>query len=186
MRRLLQAHRSSFWIIAIAGAALAALLFSISPSTRYRRYLSPPFPDGSRYTFLYPSHLKTVSEGWYQGAIQSVRIDSGAEQFTILDRIKAILGIPWLPKRGSITVVVGAAAETGAVDRQANVQAQRKDDLRVVGDDCQHNIYLVDGPSRMRLLLYHEERFHPDLFNETDAVVSRSFRVVPPVVRGQY
>ena len=47
-------------------AALVVLLFAVlvwQPwALRYRRFVSKPLPDGTRYTFLYPAYLQNLQE----------------------------------------------------------------------------------------------------------------------------
>ncbi len=152
-------------LIGIAVIAVAAITIPREPAISFRRYTSPPLPDGSRYTFLYPSHLKAVQEGYNRGAgvVQSVQLLPG--------------GWGLMPSsatnHGSITVVVGSLASMGG-----QIPQQRKDGYEVIGNESRHDIYLADTRSGMRLRLYHSQSL--TLFSATDPAVSKSFRLLLP------
>ena len=160
---------------ALAGLVAAAVLLRLPPApSHFRRYVSPPLPDGTRYTFLYPLYLDNVRSGWLNGysVIASVRIDNGEESPTTGDRLRRLLGLPIpLPHRGDVTVVVGAVGPRYMNRPEAQWQG---------ADGSHHTASFVDTRSHMRFLLLHEGQFYPRLFKQDDPVVIRSFRVLPP------
>jgi hypothetical protein len=141
----------------------------------YRRYVSPPLPDGTRYTFLYPKYLKAVRANWFGhsfGMMDSVHIDSGQETFTLLDRLRAWVGIPYQPRDGFAQVIVGRMAPRFGTSRRETMSTSSTENA--------HDVILIDGRSHLRLWLTYREESHPDQFARDSPVVARSFCVLPP------
>jgi len=95
------------WLLAGLGlltllvAALAGLLFLLSGAgtPAYRRFVSRPLPDGSRFSFLYPAHLQDQVEG--PGG--SPKVSHGAAAYTAdqslstWDWMRCLVGLPVPP-----------------------------------------------------------------------------------------
>lgn len=62
--------RTSF-VTPIVLVALVLIALGASRGSGYRRFVSKPLPDGTRYTFLYPEYLTNISENG-KGASPSV------------------------------------------------------------------------------------------------------------------
>ena len=162
----------------------------LAPSVGFRRYVSRPLPDGTRYTFQYPTYLKHISQGWLDQSNQfiTVRIDSIGTQ-----------PVPWMAVRGGkavtyclhgagggswpapheefISIVVG---HSGEVVFPPGRQSIRRDIQWVGPNGSHHALAITDARTHLRFQLIHEDRYIPALFQQTDPVVTDSFRILPP------
>jgi len=161
----------------------------LKPAVGFRRYTSPPLPDGTRYTFLYPSYFANVHQGWLNADHQfdSVRVDCiGTKpvpwiafhgQTPVAYYIHGKQGASWLaPHEEFCSVVAGnAAAPFWQGPHPLEI------DHQWVGEyGNHHDASINDAHTRYRFELIHEDRYTPALFKQTDSVIFKSFRVLPP------
>ncbi len=166
-------------VIAVVAAACVTPWLQ-QPPHPYKRYTSPPLPDGTRYTFLYPRyfhHTLGVKElGQPSDTLQQMGVD--AMLFpgppTLLDRLIQL--IPWRHQSGfgRINVMVGLATP-----RSGRVLSVRKDSYWKRSPEQHHDITIIDARSGLKLTMYSFQNV-PSHFAEEDPVISRSFRVIPP------
>ena len=164
-------------------AALVVLLFAVlvwQPwAPRYRRFVSQPLPDGTRYTFLYPAHLQNLQENG-KGASPEVaacvnvwtmnQTESGWSQF--LSR----LGFSVPSPAESVTVVVIPL-------KTHNVRDGRRTDRWSRFGGLRRNEHIIDARTRTQFSLLHScPQRAAAQFRTDDPVIARSFRVLPPGV----
>ena len=154
----------------------------------FRRYTSPPLPDGTRYTFLYPSYYANVHQGWLDSDHQfgSIRIDcigtkpvpwiAAKGQTPISYYSHGKQGGAWLsPHEEFCSVVVGNAAIPFWQGPHPLVI-----DHRWIGENgSHHDLSIKDARTRYRFEMIHEDRYIPALFKQTDPIITSSFRVLP-------
>ena len=161
----------------------------LKPAVGFRRYTSPPLPDGTRYTFLYPSYYAKIHRGWLDSDHQfgSVRIDcigtkpvpwiASPGQAPISYYIHGKQGATWLaPHEEFCSVVVGNAAPPFWQGPHP-----LKIDHQWIGENGSHHDFSInDAHTRYRFEVIHEDRYTPTLFRQTDPLIARSFRVLLP------
>jgi hypothetical protein len=169
----------------LATLAVGILLAWRNSTPAYKRYLSPPLPDGSRYTFLYPVNSRVNEIGGHStdgasmdGArsyMDGVRVDSKVEKKTFLTQFLALLGMQKPSQRFGILVSLLAPSKPGDLHRK------RRDEWSTEKGVHYHSMYLPAASAGLVLeLLNWEVSPPPALFRQTDAVVSSSFRLLPP------
>ena len=160
----------------------------LKPVVGFRRYTSPPLPDGTRYTFLYPSYFANVHQGWLDSDHQfgSVRIDcigtkpvpwiAAKGQTPISYYSHGKQGGAWLsPHEEFCSVVVGNAAIPFWQGPHPLVT-----DHRWIGENgSHHDLSIKDARTRYRFEMIHEDRYIPALFKQTDPIITSSFRILP-------
>ena len=102
--------RGLLWLLGIGCLAVPLLLLSArSGSGGYRRFISRPLPDGSRYTFLYPAYLKYIQENGPSGSTgvtQNVSIYNRQVRNSPWDGLRRWMGLPDAEPMESVTVLV--------------------------------------------------------------------------------
>ncbi len=170
----------------------------LKPAVGFRRYTSPPLPDGTRYTFLYPSYYARVKQGWMDSDYQfgTVRIDcigtpsvpwiAVAGQTPVSYFVHGTQGTKWLaPHEEFCTVLVGRLGDVLS-GRSGNLAFPRgnnllRQDTRWVGENGNHHaLSILDKRSQLRFQFIHEDRYIPALFKQTDPIMVNSFRILPP------
>ena len=161
----------------------------LKPAVGFRRYTSPPLPDGTRYTFLYPSYFANVHPGWLDSDHQfrSVRIDcigtkpfpwiAAPGQAPVAYYIHGKQGAAWpAPHEEFCSVVVGKAAPPfWQGPRPLEI------DRQWIGEyGSHHDFSIKDAHTHYRFEVIHEDRYTPALFRQTDPVIVASFRILPP------
>src|SRR5688572_4083491 len=100
-----RSSRRVLWVV-VLGIGLGIVLVAVngavwfaSSQPSYRRFVSQPLPDGSRYTFLYPSNLQVIREGRGNpspGVIANVRLQSSGPVNappSPSDRLRRLMGL---------------------------------------------------------------------------------------------
>ena len=161
----------------------------LKPAVGFRRYTSRPLPDGSRYTFLYPSYYAHIQTGWLDSQYQfgTVRIDclgtqpvpwiahSGQQAISYYQHNRS--GVSWLsPHEEFCSVVVGRA---GNAAFPPGKRFLRRDTRWVGQNGSHHDFSIIDARSHYAFEVIHEDRYTPALFKQTDPVISSSFRILP-------
>ena len=177
------ASRTSWrWIISLAAIMfVAAIVVSIVTYNyrppQFRRFVSQPLSDGTRYTFLYPAHLDRVTEGGggSPDVTHSVTVskkDRSNEAARDWIRTRLSLAVP--PDAETVTVVV-------VPQKTRHVADSRSDERWARGGELRHNEYLVDSRTRTQYSLYHS---CPDTakaqFAAHSPTIARSLQVLPP------
>jgi hypothetical protein len=121
-------------------------------STRYKRFVSQPLPDGSRYTFLYPAHLRDIQEN---GAGASPEVSHSVNVYNMnltrsgWSRLLRRCGFSVLSPQEAVTVVVIPLKTKRVRERRWSAEWARGGRLR-------HNEYLVDARTKAQFDLYHD------------------------------
>ncbi len=169
-------------------SAVTQLTFSNAaatmPAPRFRRYVSKPLPNGTRYTFLYPAYLHKIDQGSLDQSNQfiTVRIAADGQREVVPQTQKGIL----IMERGThILKLVPHEEFCGVVVGPPDSSYVGKEPLRQerqwVGEyGSHHDLCLTDAHTRRRFLLTHEDRYLRDLFVQTDPVIMSSFRILSP------
>ncbi len=175
--------RRSSAVGTVAGiAALIVVLFAVlvwQPwALRYKRFVSRPLPDGTRYTFLYPAHLQNTQEngkGASPNVIRSVTVwTMNRTPPTLWDELLRRLGFAVSSPAEDVSVVVFPVLPRPTRDRRTDERWERMGHLR-------HNLYLVDARTGLQFSLYHDGPSEATAsFAAQDRVIARSFRVLPP------
>jgi hypothetical protein len=162
-------------LIATLLVGLAVLLL-VSWPPRYRRFISQPLPDGTRYTFLYPSHLQNLREngpGASPNVTSSVAVSTQNQSLSQWDLLRRRLGLPVTSPAESVHVVV--------IPLKKRVQNSRTSGRWTKGDIRRHNEHITDARTRTQFSLYHNcPRDAVAQFERHNQIIRRSFRVLPP------
>jgi hypothetical protein len=171
---------TSVWFVAgliLLTALIVAVLVMRPWTPRYRRFISQPLPDGSRYTFLYPAHLQNLQEN---GKGASPEVTGGVNVWTMNQSVSqwglilGRLGFSVTSPAESVTVVVIPLKSKPVKDSHRTERWERSGGLR-------QNTYLVDARTRTQYFLYHScPSTARDQFERHRPVIERSFRVLPP------
>jgi hypothetical protein len=163
--------------LALLIVVILATLWVRPWSTRYRRFVSKPLSDGSRYTFLYPAHLRDIQEngaGASPEVTQCVTVYTSNQSQTDWDRLLRHLGIPILSPAESISVVVIPLKPRRVRDRRWSERWARGGGLR-------DNEFLVDARTKTQFVLMHScPSDSAAQFEQNNPVITRSFQVLPP------
>jgi hypothetical protein len=162
--------------VLVLAALVAGGLALLRRPAGYARYVSAPQPDGSRFTFLYPAHLKTVAAG--RGASPDVSVSATAYNQSLdpapWDGVRRWLGMPVPAPGESVTVVVMPLQHLSGGQRRYSRRPVNPLELR-------HNEYLVDARTRSRLILMHScPPAAPGQFEAHNQVIAPSLEVLPP------
>ncbi|MBV9849508.1 MAG: M56 family metallopeptidase [Armatimonadetes bacterium] len=173
-----------------AGARYIDPSASLTPAVGFRRYVSRPLPDGTRYTFLYPSYFAKVRPSFKdtKDYFDCAHLDCAGTApvpwtpvrggKVIEARLQGATGASWLaPHEEFISVVVGHAGE---VPFPPGSRSLRRDTQWVGPNGSHHALAITDARTHLRFLLIHEDRYIPALFKQTDPVITSSFRILPP------
>jgi hypothetical protein len=162
-------------LIVILVIGLAAVL--LSPWSRYRRFVSQPLPDGTRYTFLYPAHLQNVQEngtGASPEAIASASVWTMNQSVTEWDRLRGRLGIPAASPAEGIFIIVMPLGRDRVRDRRSSERWSR-------GGEMRHNEHIFDARTKTQFNLIHRcPQSAAAQFERHNPTIVKSFRVLPP------
>ena len=211
-----EARRQKRWIggLAALAALLAALLAASAwhgdPRTGYRRYVSPPLPDGTRDTFLYPARLDLVETDAEHGRRGRASTSLGvcfATPHGLLGAVGGLVTRSGQPRlRGfwmrsawvqlalrndeEVQTVLtddpsafsAFVSEYHTLARDGRYMRAEKVDVGDTGGMDQHRVLVTGRASGERYYLVHlglGPQGGSD-FGGDDAVIARSFRVLPP------
>jgi hypothetical protein len=174
-RALLAIAVALLLLVVIACAALA--LFGAKGRVRYRRYVSQPLPDGTRYTFLYPEELRTVVENGGNpspGVVRNVTVYNSFIRETDWDRLRRKVGLGGQSHDESISVLPYAVKGGIARDR-------RWSDRWTRGGRTRHNEFIDDRRTQLQFALYLDAPADESArFQTIRPTVVRSFELLPP------
>ena len=161
----------------IVAMIIAALLTYNSRPPQFRRFVSQPLPDGTRYTFLYPAHLDRVNEGGGGSpeVTHSVNVTKGSWKNEVArDWARTRLGLNLPPDREIVTAVVIPINSTKVADSRSDARGSD-------GDRLWHNEFLVDARTKTKFALYHHcPKLAKAQFEASNPTIAKSFQVLPP------
>lgn len=158
-------------------------------SVGFRRYVSRPTPEGTRYTFLYPAYMTKISAN---------RPDTKDITYESVSLYSSPAPVSWTPVRGGVPVTYPAPAKDSRsppVPLNEGISVEvgqkypppflrptppRRDRQWAGPDGSHHDIALTDPRTQRRFWLNHDAYFAPALFRQTDPVIADSFRILLP------
>lgn len=162
-------------VFALLGGAFWAGSRAASPA--YKRFVSRPLPDGSRYTFRYPANLDDVRH-------EVIHNPLGTSQLTMFrrpDRALSAWGkFLWVlgqreKGRQAVYIVVRALPAKQRVVRDE----RRWEDWQGIRVRTRH-VYLTDAQTRSEFVLTHgREQDERGQYPEADPVILNSLTVLP-------
>jgi len=168
-------------VLLLAAVVVVLVLLGIWSSVRppsYRRFVSPPLPDGSRYTFLYPAHLENMAQGagGSPEVRSSVSVYTANQSLSEWDVLRKRVGFR-VPSPGeNVTVVVIPL-------KRAPRSSDRRSQRLAGGGRLRHNEYLIDARTKTQLNLYHDcPADAAAQFDAHNPTIVRSFQLLPPGV----
>lgn len=198
-------RRTTFAIllrIAVTVLALTILagviLVRIQPP--YRRYISPTFPDGARYTFLYPARLSVVHEDaryggdWRPGSKgphsvlintdRILRFGHSVGQLSVSDCL-AEWADSLLHPRGYTAGDLYTQVHTAAPGKDGHIRDVRSEKRTISGSQWFQAVRIVDSHTSWGVKIFHRGE-GPSIpnstlgFNRDANVIARSLRVIAP------
>lgn len=155
----------------------------------FRRYISPPFSDGTRVTFLYPSCDTSVHQGW---------VDQARGSWAASIDCIGLPAVHWAALRGQTPIPFNALGINGTPSPAVyhefcslvvgnpglelflkGTNSVRQDKRWVGAGTSFHSVSIIDKRTHLRFLLSHENSHVPALFQQTDRVIFESFQVLP-------
>ncbi len=141
------------WRIAVIAFVVIAVIVALqfwSRQPSFRRFISQPLPDGSRYTFLYPAHLKVVNEngkGASPNVTHNANVTNRVTDDPIIDRFRRWVGLAAPSPAELVTVVVFPVKGGKVRDSRSSEEFAR-------GIERRRNEYLVDARTGCQFSLY--------------------------------
>lgn len=146
-----------------------------APVTSYRRYTSPAFPDGVRYTFLYPSTLDdafiySFPANYHGKYLQDVNFSKKESRLP-----GAALWHTWFKPEAEF---VGVHVEKLT---SKPLTSSRSEKRRANRAEIEHTVTVDDPRAHEHFQFSHAEDFgRTRAFNQHDQVVTNSFRILLP------
>lgn len=177
--------KSRIWKYLLAGmvvvlVTVAALVPRPAPVTSYRRYVSPPLPDGVRCTFLYPStldHILSYSfSGHYKGKL--VQLASVSKEESRWPG--ASLWHNWFKPEGEFVNVVVEKPTTKPLKSSRLEERREKHGAGAYEVEIEHTITVDDPRAHEHFRFWHASDFGTDSFKQHDSTVTSSFRILMP------
>ena len=166
-----------FWkyILPALSAALAvgfAVVPRSAPAPSYHRFTSPAFPDGVRYTLLYPSDLDHVFFYTFSANYHGKYL----QDFTASKKESHVPGVAlwhnWFkPEAEFVSVNVEKATSKP-------LKASRSEKQSANRAEIDHTVEVDNPRAREHFRFSHAEDFGTTLFTQHDRVVTDSFRVL--------
>ncbi len=160
--------------ILVVGLAVAP---RSAPQPSYRRFTSPAFPDGVRYTLLYPSNLDDLS-------LHSFPANNQEKDLQFLQVSKKENRLPGLslwhrwfkpdPEAEFILVSVDKSTVKSLKSSRIEKQGARN------SIEISHVVKVDDPSARERFTFIHLDDFGTASYTQDDRVVAGSFRVLLP------
>jgi|GEM_PF-2009385 len=171
----------------LVGGAIALAYMLASRPISYVRYTSPPLPNGTRYTFLYPRNLNNVDDqANFTSHITEVQITRRISPFESFVTYHSGGFFPGIDE--TIQVEVGPGQDSPV---PGSVYTRTDTDDSASGF-LSHYVELYNPKSGASLSLHHmaggTTRLHKAVgrnalvFRQVDKVIAGSFRVLPPGV----
>ena len=162
-----------------AVAAVLVVGFAVAPWSAppplYRRFTSPAFPDGVRYTLLYPSALDDVSLYTFPTNYHGRLIQS----FAVSKKESRVPGMAqwhrWFrPESEFVFISVEKPAVKPLRSSRVNRQGVRN------SEEIAHRVYVDDPRAHEHFVFGHIDDFGTAAYTQDDRAVSDSFRVLMP------
>lgn len=151
-----------------------------TPQTSYRRFLSAPLSDGTRYTFRYPTWFDRISTS-VDGTLVRLRHH---ETTTLWAQM--LLGVGLHPRRAAFnpfiiayTMPVSSQPALFAGRRQLG-HTPRQHSLTYHRSHISSDMVITPPGKQQYILQYNESAAASHRFQEWDAVIMRSFQVLSP------
>lgn len=173
-------------IVALAFIAVAALVLALMtltpPPTRYHRYVSPPLPDGTRYTFLYPAHLRPMSG---RPRTEFIAISDGSITAGPFLRVtlwlRRFIQRPTGYEMLSTQVLPSPPPSTHWRRLGSAGREQERREIQESRSGMNIHVLLVsDAHSQHRFIFDHNASGRTAAFRRDDATIIHSFRVLAP------
>lgn len=163
-------NRNAWLLAPILCAALLAFAAWRAQGPAYKRFVSPPLADGTRYTFLYPARYNSVSGI----GTNALLLDDETRRLTLLDRIRQY--IPLGPVRATL-----AGLRAGEITVQVDHPRQKRANSRTeIKESRRRFISIEDARSRSYFFVSHINYFsEPTRFDAESKVFSQSFQILP-------
>lgn len=166
-------------VVAVLGAAFWAGAQAVNPS--YKRFVSQPLPDGSRFTFLYPARLSHAQQEPARpelGLTQIVSIKAGQTR-SRWDKVRRLLAQVGLLQEREQEYVYASAGPLQAKWRVARDKRWQQD-WQGFGVVNRH-VYLRDARTDMQITLTHSrQRNKKGRVAPNDPVITNSLAVLAP------
>lgn len=159
--------KRSAWLLAPAlGVLLLALAMWRGQSAGYKRFVSPPLRDGTRYTFLYPARFALASSSGGDASLYDVPQPSGFQLLAM--RVRGQTNYLRMPA-SEITIQNGSQNGTPSTSRE------------VIRGRGQSIINITDRRSSSYFFVRHINwGSNLTRFDSEDAVFRSSFQILPP------
>lgn len=180
------------WLSLVAILLLALPLFAPQPAPRasYTRYVSPPLPDGTRFTFLYPSDLALEKNArMLTGSISSVQFSTPSPTLASANFLlteAAILRDTQPLENVSVMVLPRKWWKYPKMNfPKMNLRRddQRVEQYRLLGLTHKvgyRNLILYDARTQTWFLLGYSGTIKSGHYAAHNATVIQSFRILPP------
>ncbi len=167
------------WLVAIATMlGTVVLVASWNKPSGYRRYVSPPLPDGTRYTLLYPAALEPTNR-----TARSVNFYKREQTFlaSVVQIVPFLFGTRRAPERSEFLTVIHGPLK----DRESSLPSSRQEIEGVGKHEAQREVRVVDARAKARFVLFHVIRSQANDRHEVriSPAVTHSFRILPPGVQ---
>lgn len=176
---LTDTRKRRFWSYLLPAVAAALVVgFAIwprqPPPPSYRRFTSPAFPDGVRYTLLYPSTLDdvffyTFPANYHGKYLQNFMVSKKESRVA-----GAALWHTWFKPEAEF---VGVIVERRAAKSPKNSRLEKQSANRA---ETLHTVEIDNALAHEHFRFSHAEDFGTALYKQHDRVVAGSFRVLLP------
>lgn len=173
-------RKTRFWKYLLpAVAAVLVVGFAVlprsAPAPSYVRYTSPAFPDGVRYTLLYPSNLNDVSLYTFSANSQFLQVSKRESHLPYMS-----LWHRWFRPESEFILV--SVEKPAARPRNAKPLKSSRVDRQGVRNSVEiaHRVSVDDPRAREHFVFHHIDDFGTASYAQDDRVVAGSFRVLLP------
>jgi hypothetical protein len=176
-RRIQRKCRFALLFLILGGVTFAGLAASLNArQVRVRRYVSPPLPDGTRYTFLYPLWDRwpyTFASPQGIDVEGSCPRDEAGWLIETWDTFFHDRDYPNYPEGLSVQVL---PPDMVTENKRYETAGIRNASL------FHHSVTIKDARSRRRFILTHSSFpwYREEYFDRSDPTVIQSFRVLVP------
>ena len=176
--------KTRFWKYFLPAVAVVlvvgfAALPRSAPSPSYRRFTSPAFPDGVRYTLLCPSDLDDFSLHSFSANSQFLQVSKRESHLPGMSLWHRWFRPGFRPESEFILVSVEKPAA-----RPLNAKPPRSSrvDRQGVRNSMEiaHRVYVDDPRAREHFVFHHIDDFGIASYARDDRVVAGSFRILMP------
>ncbi len=178
-------RKTRFWkyllpaVAAVIVVALAVMPRSV-PAPSYRRFTSPAFPDGVRYTFLYPSALDDVlsyslSANSKYSLLQTVTVSQKESRLP-----GAALWQSWFKPEAEFVFVTVKKPVIKPLKSSRSEELSERHGNGAHMVEIEHAVLIDDPRAHEHFRFWHASDYGTASFKQHDQVVTSSFRVLMP------